>query len=98
MRHSTGELADGFHLLRLPELCFERSLPGDVGRDVEQPRRTAGLVVERVPDIPEPGDAAIIGRHAEFDGEAATLRNRVADRPLQRVGIGRVHHGEAVIE
>ena len=39
VRHAAGQLADGFHLLRLPELRLERLALADIHADAEPMRR-----------------------------------------------------------
>ena len=83
MRHAAGELPDGLHLLRLPELRLERLPIADVGADAEQADRRPVLVASSGL-AGDPARAAIGPQHAELDFVVGAVALRRRQRLLDQ--------------
>jgi hypothetical protein len=66
MRHTAGQLADGVHLLRLPELLLEPFLVGHVAEQPQQQRRPAAQFHERT-RLLKNDRGPVVQRQAAFD-------------------------------
>ena len=94
MGDPAGEPSDRLHLLRLPQLRFERVLRADVGRDAEQP--APGGVIHHVSDAPQPADTAIGQRHAKLRREAAAAVGGGSHHPRNGGGIVGMDRAQAL--
>ena len=60
MRDAAGDLADAFHLLRLPRALVGRAPFGEVARDLRKAEQLAFGVLDRVDDDARPEPASVL--------------------------------------
>ena len=91
VREAAGQLADGFHLLRLAKLLLDRALLGQVARDLGEADQLARVVADRIDDHASPEPRAVLAHPPAFGFEAALARGglqRDARDPRRAILVG----------